>query len=69
VLEYQNVIHLARELKGLGANHLPKKRNRGLSGKDKWFAMTEHYQDFLEPNGIYPATYRLYSGLVVKANS
>lgn len=69
VLEYQNVIHLARELKGLGANHLPKKKNRGLSGKDKWFAMTEHYQDFLEPNGIYPATYRLYSGLVVKLNN
>jgi len=69
VLEYQNVIHLARELKGLGANHLPKKHNRGLSGKDKWFAMTEHYQDFLEPNGIYPATYRLYSGLVAKLNN
>jgi len=68
-LDYQNVIHLARELKGLGANHLPKKKNRGLSGKDKWFAMTEHYKDFLEPNNIYPATYRLYSGLVVKLSS
>jgi malonyl-CoA O-methyltransferase len=31
--------------------------------------MTEYYQDFLEPNGIYPATYRLFSGLVVKLNS
>ena len=41
---------------------------RGLSGKDKWFAMTENYQDFLEPSGIYPATYRLYSGLVTKLN-
>jgi malonyl-CoA O-methyltransferase len=68
VLEYQNVIHLARELKGLGANHLAEKQNRGLSGKDKWFKMTEHYQDFLEPSGIYPATYRLFSGLVVKLN-
>ena len=68
ILEYQNVIHLARELKGLGANHLPNKKNRGLSGKDKWFRMTEHYKDFLEPNNIYPATYRLYSGLVVKFN-
>lgn len=66
VLEYENVIHLARELKCLGASHLPQKRNRGLSGKDKWCAMTEHYQDFLEPNGIYPATYRVYSGLVTK---
>ena len=69
ILEYQNVIHLARELKGLGANHLPKKKNRGLSGKDKWFAMTEHYQGFLESSCIYPATYRLYSGLVVKLNN
>lgn len=69
VLEYQNVIHLARELKGLGANHLPKKKNRGLSGKDKWFAMTDHYQKFVEPTGIYPATYCLYSGLVVKLNN
>lgn len=69
ILEYQNVIHLARELKGLGANHLAQKKNRGLSGKDKWFKMTEHYQDFLEPNGIYPATYRLFSGLVVKLNT
>lgn len=66
ILEYQNVIHLARELKGLGANHLADKKNRGLSGKDKWFKMTEHYKDFLEPSGIYPATYRLFSGLVVK---
>ncbi|TYK66938.1 malonyl-ACP O-methyltransferase BioC [Colwellia echini] len=68
ILEYQNVIHLARELKGLGANHLAEKKNRGLSGKDKWFKMTEHYKDFLEPDGIYPATYRLFSGLVVKLN-
>ncbi|MEI6895495.1 MAG: malonyl-ACP O-methyltransferase BioC [Colwellia sp.] len=68
-LEYENVIHLARELKGLGANHLSHKKNKGLSGKDKWFKMTEHYKDFLEPNGIYPATYRLFSGLVVKLNS
>lgn len=69
ILEYQNVIHLARELKGLGANHLAQKKNKGLSGKDKWFKMTEHYQDFLEPSGIYPATYRLFSGLVVKLNN
>ncbi len=69
VLEYQNVIHLARELKGLGANHLAQKKNRGLSGKEKWFKMTEYYQDFLEPSGIYPATYCLFSGLVVKTTS
>ena len=69
VLEYENVIHLARELKGLGANHLAGKKNRGLSGKDKWFKMTEHYKEHLAANNIYPATYRLFSGLVVKLNN
>ncbi len=69
ILEYKNVIHLARELKGIGANHLALKKNRGLSGKDKWFKMTDYYQDFFESNGIYPATYRLFSGLVVKSNN
>jgi len=66
VLEYENVLHLAKELKGLGANYVPSQKNKGLAGKDKWFKMTEAYQDFLEPSGIYPATYRVYSGQVVK---
>ena len=66
VLEYENVLHLAHELKGLGANHVPKKQNRGLAGKEKWQRMTQAYQDFVEPNGVYPATYRVFSGLAVK---
>jgi malonyl-CoA O-methyltransferase len=68
ILEYQSVIHLARELKGLGANHVPKEKGKGLAGKDKWNKMTSSYQDFQEPSGIYPATYRVYSGIVVKLN-
>jgi malonyl-CoA O-methyltransferase len=68
VLEYQNVIHLARELKGLGANHVAKEKGKGLAGKDKWNKMTNSYQDFQEPSGIYPATYNVYSGIVVKLN-
>lgn len=66
VLEYENVTHLARELKGLGANLVPSQKNRGLAGKDKWLKMTDAYQEFLEPSGIYPATYRVYSAKVVK---
>ena len=66
ILEYENVLHLAHELKGLGANHVPKKQGKGLAGKDKWQKMTQSYQDFLEPSGIYPATYKVLSGLVVK---
>jgi malonyl-CoA O-methyltransferase len=68
VLEYQNVIHLARELKGLGANHIPKQQGKGLAGKDKWQRMTTCYQNFQEPSGIYPATYKVYSGILVKLN-
>lgn len=67
ILEYKNVIHLARELKDLGANHLAQKQNRGLSGKAKWSNMAAHYKKYLSPNGTYPATYRLFSGVIVKS--
>jgi len=69
VLEYENVLHLAHELKGLGANHVPNKKQRGLAGKDKWKKMTKSYEDFQEPNGVYPATYCAFSGLAVKLNA
>jgi malonyl-CoA O-methyltransferase len=69
ILEYENVLHLAHELKGLGASHVPKKQGKGLAGKDKWKKMTKSYQDFQEPSGIYPATYKVFSGLVVKLSS
>ena len=65
VLEYENVLHLARELKALGANYVSS-RHKGLAGKDKWFKMSESYKDFIEPNGVYPATYRVFSGKIVK---
>ncbi len=68
ILEYENVLHLAHELKGLGANHVPNKTKKGLAGKDKWRKMTESYKDFQEPSGIYPATYNVFSGVAVKLN-
>lgn len=68
VLEYENVLHLARELKGLGANHVPEKSNRGLAGKDKWQKMMTAYKQFVQEDAIYPATYQVFSGVVVKLN-
>lgn len=65
-LEYENVLHLAHELKGLGANHIPSKKRKGLAGKDNWKKMTVAYDDFIEPSGIYPATYNVFSGIAVK---
>jgi len=69
VLEYENVMHLATELKGLGANQVPKKQSKGLAGKDKWKKMVNSYQDFQEPSGIYPATYCVYSAVMIKLTS
>ncbi|NQY63838.1 MAG: malonyl-ACP O-methyltransferase BioC [Alteromonadaceae bacterium] len=69
VLEYENVLHLAHELKGLGANQVPKKLQKGLAGKDNWKKMTVSYQDFQEPSGVYPATYKVFYGLLVKLDN
>lgn len=69
VLEYENVMHLLLELKGIGANHVPNQKNKGLSGKDKFKQMTKFYEDFQEPSGIYPATYSVLSGVAVKLNA
>lgn len=69
VLEYENVLHLAHELKGLGANQVPSKTNKGLAGKDKWKQMIHAYQEFREQDGVYPATYKVFSAMVVKLTS
>lgn len=68
VLEYENVLHLAHELKGLGANSVKGKQSKGLAGKQKWQKMTQCYENYQEPSGIYPATYRLFSAQVVKVH-
>ncbi len=68
VLEYENVFHLARELKGIGANILSQ-TNKGLSGKTKWQKMNQGYSVFKDEGGIYPASYYVYSGLVFKHNA
>lgn len=69
VLEYENVLHLAHELKGLGANHVPTGKSRGLAGKDKWKRMMAAYEKYANPDKVYPATYKVFSGLMVKLNT
>lgn len=69
VLEYENVFHLAHELKDLGANHIASKANKGLAGKDKWKKMLSAYQEFIESDGVHPATYKVFSGMLVKLNT
>ena len=66
VLEYENVLHLARELKALGANQVTKKQSKGLAGKESWHKMIKNYQQYQQENGMYPATYKVLSAEVVK---
>jgi malonyl-CoA O-methyltransferase len=69
VLDYESPLHLAHELKGLGANYVPEKKHKGLSGKESWQKMAQAYSQYISDDGVYPATYSLYQALVVKLNS
>lgn len=69
VLAYDNVKHLATELKGLGANKVPNKRNKGLAGKSAWQKMTKAYEVFKDDKGTYPATYQLCTVTLSKAHA
>ncbi|KGJ96492.1 malonyl-ACP O-methyltransferase BioC [Thalassotalea sp. ND16A] len=66
-LDYDNVRHLAKELKGLGANHLPRKSKKGLAGKTSWQNMSNAYDVYKDSAGNYPATYQLCIGAVVNS--
>lgn len=59
VLDYDHVLHLARELKYLGANYVKGRSNKGLTGKQKWLTLAQHYQQFRKSDGTYPATYQV----------
>ena len=67
VLDYQSVKHLAVELKSLGANHVPNKKNKGLAGKSSWQKMTRAYEEYKLEQGLYPATYNLYTAMLLKS--
>ena len=68
VLDYDNVRHLAKELKNLGASKVPKRTHKGLSGKDSWKKMTQAYDGYLTDQGAYPATYQLCTGMVLNTH-
>ncbi len=54
VLDYQGVTHLAKELKYLGASYVKSRKNKGLTGTDKWRRLSDNYPS----NGqTVPATY------------
>ncbi|WNC70491.1 malonyl-ACP O-methyltransferase BioC [Thalassotalea psychrophila] len=68
VLDYDNVRHLAKELKNLGASKVPNRARKGLSGKNRWKKMTQAYDGYLTKQGVYPATYQLCTGMVMNTH-
>lgn len=57
-MNYQSVIELMRELKGIGAHNVLSKRNRKITGKNRMQKMIDSYEKY-RVNGLIPATYEI----------
>ena len=60
-LTYQGVRDLTADLKSLGAHNAAAARPRGLTGKNRWRAMTAAYEEFRR-DGRLPASYEVVYG-------
>lgn len=65
-LEYNTVIELSRDLKGIGANSVTSGKAAGLTGKGRWQRMTLNYERFRNSQQKLPATYELACILIKK---
>ncbi len=62
-LTYADALALTRDLKAVGAHNVTAARARGLTGKEKWRAMTRAYESFRrDRDGRLPATYEVVYG-------
>lgn len=60
-LSYADLRALTRDLKAIGAHNVTAARNRGLTGRGKWRAVTASYETFRR-DGRLPATYEVIYG-------
>ena len=60
-LTYDNVSHLVKDLKMLGAQNAASSRQRGMTGKNRWQAMVNAYEKFRQ-QGRLPASYEVVYG-------
>lgn len=56
--QYDSVMSLMRELKGIGAHNVNAGRNHGMTGKNKMQAMMRHYEPLRE-KGLIPASFEI----------
>lgn len=60
-LTYERVSALVRDLKALGARNAANDRPRGMTGRQRWQAMQQAYEQF-RAEGRLPATYEVVYG-------
>lgn len=60
VLYYHNVVHLMRELKGIGAHTINEGRQNGLMGRRTFSQLEQAYSEWLDPERGLPARYEVY---------
>lgn len=60
-MTYENVMQLMRDLKVLGAHNMTAGRQKGLTGKSRIKAMSEHYETYRK-DGLLPASYEVVYG-------
>lgn len=60
VMQYEEVLDLARALKRLGASNRNPGRAMGLTGKTSVARMLRFYEDYRDGTGMLPATYEAY---------
>jgi len=63
-MTYSSALALMKDLKGIGATHLPNGRHSGLLSKGKLLAVEEAYQIFRNKMNTLPATYQVGFGVI-----
>lgn len=62
ILNYQEVLGLLRDLKGIGANYAGTDRARGMFGRNTLKQLAQAYEVFRSAEGKLPATYEVVYG-------
>jgi malonyl-CoA O-methyltransferase len=67
VVEYDQAIGLLRDLKAIGANHVPGRVQRGMTRRADIKNMQHAYEQYRLANGKLPATYQVFYCKLKKA--
>ncbi len=61
-MTYANVRQLMRDIKNIGASNSDSQRCKGLTGKDRFAAFEQAYEQFKTSEGLYPASWEVIYG-------